>query len=146
MYPALRNGDRVLALRKWPETWLRRGQIVLVDPWLASFPSKTEYLKSQKPFIKRIAAVAGETLVTSATDLSSALRPDQLALYNQAGQCVWHIPARSIFVLGDNRPAGRDSLTWGPIPSSTVLGVVITKLPRRKTIFPGPQEQVARVP
>jgi signal peptidase I len=127
-YPALKNGDRVLALRKWPRAWLRKGQIVLVDPWIASQPTRTGYSRLEKPFIKRIAALGGDTLVTSITDLYSDLRPRQLPLHDETGKRTWHIPPGSIFALSDNRPSGMDSLTWGPVPSKTVLGVVIAKL------------------
>lgn len=129
MYPALRNGDRVLAVRKWPRAWLRKGQIVLVDPWRASNPIRAPYFQTQKPFIKRIAAVSGENIVTSISDLYDGLRTARLPLHDEAGERLWHIPPGAIFVLGDNRPAGMDSLTWGAIPSTTVLGVVVATLP-----------------
>lgn len=140
MYPTLNSGERVLAMRRWPVRWLRKGQIVLVDPWRASNPARRRYFQTEKPFIKRIAAVTGENIVTSITDLYDVLRPAQLPFHDEAGKRVWHIPPGSIFVLSDNRPAGMDSLTWGAIPSTTVLGVVIATLPGRNARLRGTPE------
>jgi hypothetical protein len=83
------------------------------------------------PFIKRIVGVEGDTLVTSITDLAEHLRPEQLAAHNGEGLRSWHIPPGHIFVRGDSSPGGHDSLTWGPVASRTVLGVVVMRMEKR---------------
>jgi signal peptidase I len=35
------------------------------------------------------------------------------------------VPAGSYFVLGDNRAASDDSRFWGPVPASSIIGVVV---------------------
>lgn len=118
MLPALAPGDRLLAARRWPTQWLRKGQIVLVWPVQPSAAHLTRL--KETPYIKRIVAVGGETY-----------QPD-----DQAGQ-AWPIPAGSLFVRGDHHGHSVDSLVWGPLPVQNVAGVVLMRLPR-KALAPAP--------
>jgi signal peptidase I len=132
MSPALEHGDKVIVLRRWPARWLRKGQIVLVWPWLRPSDDPQAWSPPNAvPFIKRVAGLPGETLVTILTDLSDVDIHDALAEHDSEGKRVWHIPAGHIFVQSDNRPSGSDSLTWGPIHFRSVLGLAIIKLPAK---------------
>ena len=133
MSPTLKHGDRVLVLRYWPDRWLSRGQVVLIWPWLHSSRNARAWGQLKiVPYIKRIVALPGDTIVTSIADLSDLYHAEQIVAHDDNGQRVWHIPPDHLFVRGDNRPGGDDSLTWGPIPFRSVLGVVIVKLPIKR--------------
>jgi signal peptidase I len=127
MHPTLNHGDRVLALSKWPARWLRRGQLVLIWPWLPAARA-LRHKHKLTPFIKRVIGIAGDTLVTSIDDLDQDFWPDHLQAHDTQGMRTWHIPPRHIFVRSDNLPGGYDSLSWGPVPYHTVLGIVILRL------------------
>ena len=122
MSPTLEHGDRVLAMRRCPIAWLRKGHIVLVWPSRTSSSGPT--LFEVKPYIKRIIGLGEETLTVSLHEEAGTADPQR---YKQ----LWHIPQGYIFVCGDNPAGSLDSRTWGPIPLQSVLGVVIMKLPRK---------------
>ncbi|GAA0984040.1 hypothetical protein GCM10009555_057010 [Acrocarpospora macrocephala] len=113
MTPAYHPGDRVL-VRRGGAGRLRRGQVVVFQSahmWGLAPPR----LGATDWFIKRVAAIPGETV------------PDSVAARVDAppGSLV---PARRLVVLGDN-PASRDSRAWGYVPYDRVLGVVIHRMP-----------------
>ncbi len=130
MSPALEDGDRVLVLRNWPTRWLRKGQIVLVWPWLPPGTGPNNW-GTVIPYIKRIIGMPGDSLVTSIDELNDYHRPREQAAHDSEGKRLWHVPPAHFFVRGDNAIGGFDSLTWGPIPYRSLLGIVIMKLPRR---------------
>jgi signal peptidase I len=39
------------------------------------------------------------------------------------------VPPNMLFLMGDNRPASKDSRLWGSVPTSDVIGKVVLKLP-----------------
>jgi signal peptidase I len=123
MEPALSSGDRVLALRRWPARWLRRGQIVIVQPGQPALPAST--------YIKRVAGLPGDVLATSLADIPPDQRLGLPWAHDQAGQFTWHIPPRSVFVRGDHQAHSIDSAMWGPIPASSLRGLVVLRLARR---------------
>ncbi len=135
MYPSLQDGDRILILRHWPTAWLRKGQIVvgslsqLNKP--RKFPGSLE--NTEKLFVKRIASLAGETIISHISELPEHLRSDQNLFYDSRGCRVWLIPPRHIFVLGDNTLYSHDSRLWDPVPVHTLLGIAIMKLPYKVT-------------
>src|SRR6266571_228509 len=58
MSPTLEDGDRVLVWRYWPARWLRKGQVVIVWPWLSASTSWRLMRQSEVvPFIKRVIAL-----------------------------------------------------------------------------------------
>ena len=126
MYPALVPGDRVLVLRHWPAHWLKRGQILIGFPPFAFADKATDALE-RSFIIKRVIGLPGDTLVTFLSDLPEFERLLRLSQHSDDGQRVWHIPPQHVFVKGDS--VGTDSLTWGPIPFSNVVGIVFLKLP-----------------
>jgi hypothetical protein len=104
-----------------------------VWPWLT--PSATTSASLNKhaviPFIKRIVGLPGDTLVTSLRELDDIHRARALGAHDPSGNRTWHIPQGYLFVRGDQPVGGWDSLSWGPIPFRSVLGIVIMKLPYR---------------
>lgn len=140
MYPTLKHGDRVLVTRYWATKWLSKGQIVLVWPWrISSRPTLFEV----KPYIKRIIALEGETLITTPKDEVEADYGDKYDAEDYPSYQIWHIPQGYIFVRGDNRSSSLDSLAWGPIPLKSILGVVLMKLPSNVP-FPPLSEPLAQ--
>jgi signal peptidase I len=126
MSPTLKHGDRVLVFRYWPASWLRKGHIVIVQP-----PSPDmRYLTKPVPFIKRVIGLPGDTLVTYLSQLNDHYRAPLLSAHDEEGKRIWHVPPGHLFVRGDYVLGGSDSLTWGPIPFRSVLGIVLMKLSR----------------
>lgn len=131
MWPTLLDGDRVLVLRYWPARWLRRGHIVLVWPWpheVSDGPKPFGVI----PFIKRIRALPGDLLVTHISELDELHKHRMQFLHGKDGTREWLIPAKHFFVRGDHPIGGFDSLSWGPIPYESLLGLVIMRLPGRR--------------
>ena len=136
MAPTLEAGDRVLMIRHWPTRWLRKGQIVLIEPRCGAATGPT--LFAVIPYIKRIVALGGETLTVSHSDI--AVRDysfNHMINYEQSQQ-VWHIPAGYLFVQGDSSQSV-DSRIWGPLPLQSVLGVMLMKLPHKGSSPPTQQ-------
>jgi signal peptidase I len=128
MYPTLVPGDRLLALRRWSPDQLHKGQIVILkmdhlEPSLAGPCSSSSTL-----YIKRIVGVAGETFLTT-PEGEERVHHNDVAPKNPE-QHLWHIPASSILVRGDNRSHSLDSHVWGPIPVTYVQAVVLVRLKR----------------
>lgn len=131
MTPTLQPGDRVLVVRHWPTTMLRKEQIVLV--WSSRTASTGPTLFEAMPFIKRIVALGEETLTMSSADGTETMHSQPEDTTDPPHQQIWDIPKEHIFVRGDNRQNSLDSLTWGPISMENVLGVVLMKLPRNSS-------------
>jgi signal peptidase I len=135
MSPAFEHGDRVLVFRYWPHRWLRKGQAVILWPWLPRGISiyKGGRLKTGlSPFVKRIAETQGDTIITSITELAEGRREEACAQHDGSGMRTWQVPEEHIFLRADNGPSQADSLVWGPVPNWTVLGLVLVKLPSMK--------------
>lgn len=128
MAPTLEAGDRVLVIRRWPTRWLRKGQIVLIESGrgVAAEPA----LFAVTPYIKRIVALGGETLVISHSDIAGRNYSFNHKVNYEQSQQVWHIPVGYLFVQGDSSQSV-DSRSWGPLPLQSVLGVMMMKLPRK---------------
>jgi signal peptidase I len=118
MFPTLRNGDRVLAVRRGPRTRLRRGQILIVAPPAGDGAAGL--------FVKRALALGGDPV-------PAHLRA-QAAAGNRAGRrrpaLPEIVPQRHVFVVGDHQSASSDSRDWGPLPETCVVGVVVVRLSR----------------
>ncbi len=113
MAPTLKDGDLRLALRAWAASAPRRGEV-----WLVEGP--------EGPAIKRVAALPGERIELRDGDVLVAGRrippPEGARLERQDG--AWDCGA-GCFLLGDNRPASRDSRVWGPLPLRTFRARVL---------------------
>lgn len=113
MAPALQDGELRLALRAWAAGAPRRGEV-----WLVEGP--------EGPAIKRVAALPGERIELRDGDALVAGRrvppPEGARLERQDG--AWACGA-GCFLLGDNRPASRDSRVWGPLPLRSLRARVL---------------------
>ena len=94
-----------------------RGDIIVFNP-----PTT-----SDKPYIKRVIATAGEHVAIH--DGSVWINGKELdEPYIEKGitrcqnVCEWDIPSGDIFVLGDNRTNSSDSRVFGPVKVSAVIG------------------------
>ena len=130
MSPTLEHGDRVLVWRYWPAKWLQKYYIVLVWP--------SEHRNGPKPFgvipfIKRVVGLPGDVITTHIDELNNLQKQKTLvqAMHDDNGTRVWYVPKDHFFVRGDHPIGGFDSLTWGPIPFNSLLGIVIMRLPRQ---------------
>jgi len=127
MHPTLIEGDRILVnkfiYRFHPP---RRGDIVVFR-----YPEDVK-----RPFIKRLAAVGGDTveirdgkILVNGAPLDSRSIYQSNHYYNQGayGQehQATHIPEGSFYVLGDNSASSHDSRFWGFVPKRLMIGEAI---------------------
>lgn len=141
MYPAYKEGDRVIVIRYWPKGWLRKGQVVIAGNLPAMSGVLTKLASNTlpefenvshkpviytKPLIKRLIGLPEETVAVSGTQ--PMLRTVSLPPLNDMGNYIWHIPPNHCFLKGDS--VGIDSCVWGPIPLNHIRGVVAFKLSR----------------
>ena len=128
MSPTYRPGDRLIALRYWPQRWLRRGQIVVwkMSPQLlmASMPEAM----GSKHYIKRIIGLPGDKVTAPVLHLPDPLEGEMLLAEAKQEVKSWRIPSGYCFVKGDS--PGFDSTFVGPIPLGTLRGLILARLPR----------------
>lgn len=143
MQPTLQPGDRVLVWRHYLPQWLKKGQIVLVWPSKPLPPRDMMLHKGAEPnlftvipYIKRVAGLPGDKIITYISELPESERVRQVRFYNKAGERIWKIPQRHFFVRGDS--TGQDSLIWGPVPYNGLWGLIIMKLSPIKAKRKGP--------
>ncbi len=114
MEPSLAPGQVRWVLRAWVAASPRRGEV-----WLVETP--------EGPALKRVVGLPGDRLEE---------RLDGLWLNGRFYDEPWvSQPERTprgpwaaedgFLVLGDNRPQSRDSRTFGPLPTSALLGRVL---------------------
>lgn len=110
MEPALREGELRWVLRAWAAGPPRRGQV-----WVVAGPEGSA--------VKRVVGLPGERIELADGDLRVGGRrvdpPAGARLERQDG--AWTCGG-GWFLLGDNRPASRDSRAWGPLPGSAFEG------------------------
>ena len=124
MRPTLIEGDRILVNKfvyRFREP--QRGDIIVFK-----YPDDI-----RRPFIKRLAAVAGDTVEIRGGQVLVNDQPLDGAgifghnvyynqgTYGQEGQHV-KVPERSFFVLGDNSSSSHDSRFWGFVPRQHLIG------------------------
>jgi len=129
MSPVLHAGDRVLVIRYWPVKLLKKGDIVLVWPWISmirldSAPRPFGVL----PYIKRIIGLPGDTITTRLDELDDYHKRKLSHTYDNDGKKAFIIPDDHFFVRGDFPIGGIDSRTFGPVHKQGILGLVIMKL------------------
>ncbi|WP_081238961.1 S26 family signal peptidase [Streptomyces viridosporus] len=118
MVPTYRDGDRLLAL-KIPARLVRRGAVVAIRMRLAEGADGKDVTPGEPlptAMIKRVAALPGDRMPgpPSSTDL---------------------VPARHVYVLGDNHEASYDSRHTGPVPFDRLAAVVLGRI--RHGVGPG---------
>lgn len=119
MYPYLKDGDVVLYLRH-PHR-LQTDDIILIRS------------DAREPYIKRIAAVPGETvdITTDGQILVDGTRVDDAYSFGSTWPREIALPAvlsrNEFFVLGDNRVSALDSRSFGTVTEKEICGRVILK-------------------
>jgi signal peptidase I len=125
MESTLLQGDRVLVSKVDYRLGMpQRGDIVVFQPTT----------DSTIPYVKRVAAVAGDTVELRDGELYvNGTRTDYAGAHGvttpQSPALVFplKIPADSFFALGDNRQASSDSRSFGPQPDDRIIGKVILR-------------------
>lgn len=87
------------------------------------------------PFVKRVIAVAGETVDIKDGRVLVNGRPVDEPYANgrtternpQQIRFPYTVPPHSVFVLGDNRPVSGDSREWGAVPDDHIIGKVVLR-------------------
>jgi signal peptidase I len=125
MEQTLLQGDRVLVSKvDYRFGMPHRGDIVVFQPTT----------DSSIPYVKRVAAVAGDTVDLKDGNLYvNGTKTDYPGAHGvttpQSPLLVFPltIPANSFFALGDNRQASSDSRSFGPQPDDRIIGKVILR-------------------
>jgi signal peptidase I len=126
MYPTLKTHDRVLVNKlSYKLHDVHRGDIVVFEK------PKTE-TSDIKDLVKRVIGLPGETvegrdghIYIDGHLLKESYLPDGVETSTFEEQ---HIPPNSIWVMGDNRVASRDSRYFGPITESSIVGRVFIRI------------------
>lgn len=133
MVPTLHNNDRIFVSRvTYKLRKPQRGDIVVLNS-----PENKEI-----EFVKRVIGIPGDkikiddceapfhtacNLYVNGDLLEETYIKDKTQLYENAkyaeGQVIT-VPARSLFVMGDNRTGSLDSRIFGPVPLESIVGVV----------------------
>jgi signal peptidase I len=121
MVPALHSGDEVLVD---PEAYANRaperGDVIVFNPPVAA----------EKPYIKRVVAVGGDTVEIKQDRYVYVNGVKQEEPYIQGGitECAVRmcdpatVPEGSVYVLGDNRRNSADSRIFGPVDIDSIIG------------------------
>ena len=137
MLPTLQIGDHILVNKfiygprlEIPGTQWALGQLPgLREPHPGDVVVFIYPRERDKDFIKRIVAVAGQTIEVHGTRLTinGVLQEDAHAHYS--GTHVdfgpYTVPAGHVFVMGDNRDQSYDSRFWGPVPVGDIKGLAM---------------------
>jgi len=125
MEPTLFQSDRVLVSKVdyrfgSPE----RGDIIVFNP----------PFDSTIPYVKRVIAVAGETVelregrvLVNGREVALAEAVGQSAPQSTRITYPFRVPAGTVWTMGDNRAASSDSRSFGPVPVENIIGKVIVR-------------------
>ena len=116
MQDTLRDGEIVFALRR-----SLRGGIQRFDVVLCKYPQRKGL------FVKRVVGLPGETLHMEDDILyvnGEAVEEDFPKRSCLRPMTERNVPENAYFVMGDNRPASRDSRSVGPIAQDRIVAVV----------------------
>ena len=122
MFPSVKDGDLILAFRMQKE--YGKNDIVV-------------YPSGNGTAIGRIAAAEGDVVVldeSGVLTVNGTIQNGELPFPTYAGEELtypYKVPEGSVFLLGDNRSAARDSRDFGAVPLKDVRGKIITILRRR---------------
>ena len=129
MQNTIQDGQYVLVDRLTPRfDGYHRGDIIVFTP-----PSPVEESPDQKPFIKRIIGVAGDTVelrdgkvfvngVELVEPYLYAVDGSAQPTVPETDQSTWTIAPGHLFVMGDHRQKSSDSRQFGPITIESVIG------------------------
>ena len=80
--------------------------------------------------VKRVVGLPGEEILIDRGEIyidGKALAEPYVVFHDQRSMSRLEIPPDTIFVMGDNRPASGDSRSFGPVPRTNLLGVVVLR-------------------
>lgn len=122
MQDTLQDGEVVFALRRRVHGEIRRFDVILC-----------KYPNRKGLFVKRVVGLPGETVWIEEDVLYVNGEPVEETFPRR--KCLRPMTEKQLamdeyFVLGDNRPASRDSRSVGPIPLESIVAVV------RCVVFP----------
>ena len=138
MLPTLQIGDHILVNKfiygprfEVPFTQASLGQLPGVraprvgDVVVFIYPKERD-----KDFIKRIVAVAGQTIEVHGTQVTLDGKPveDAHGHYRKRDHVEFGpftVPADHVFVMGDNRDESYDSRFWGSVPVEDIKGLAM---------------------
>ena len=135
MVPTLQDGDRLFATRFLYEP--QAGDIVVVEPYLATGTVKGKLMFGKTLYIKRVVAVGGQTIdiKNDKVYIDGELKEepyleDSVRTIKQSLSFPVTIPQDSVFVMGDNREHSRDSRdqTVGILREDQVVGKAILRI------------------
>jgi len=138
MKPTLNVGDRVLVNKvSYHLHDVNRGDIVV----FSTPPRAKDANEDIKDLVKRVIALPGESFSAHGGVVFINGRPlrepylqkgVRTCAPNSGSECgdiaATKIPANDILVLGDNRPASKDSRFFGPIKESSIVGRVFVRI------------------
>lgn len=124
MLPTFEIGDRLLIDKKVYRNALpQRGDVIVFNP-----PDKLRKLNYEKPFVKRIIGLPGETVEIKNGSVyidNMPIKEDYILAPPEYTSEPQKIPANSYYVLGDNRNNSHDSHYWGYVHKALIIGQVI---------------------
>jgi signal peptidase I len=138
MLPTLQIGDHILVNKfiygprlEVPLTQWSLGQLPgfrqprVGDVVVFIYPKERD-----KDFIKRIVAVAGQTIEVHGTTMTIDGKPveDPHAHYSKRDHVdfgPYTVPEGHVFAMGDNRDESYDSRFWGPVPIQDIKGLAM---------------------
>ncbi|MEW5954493.1 MAG: signal peptidase I [Bacillota bacterium] len=120
MEPNLQIGDRIIVSKlAYTFSEPKRGDVIVFK-----FP-----LDPSRDFVKRVAALGGETVEIRDSMLyidGHPVREEYLPRNLQFGDFgPREIPAENYLMLGDNRNSSDDSRMWGPLPEEHIVGKAV---------------------
>lgn len=125
MLPTIKNGERLQIEKLDAESKVK---LVRGDILVFKFPKDPA-----KGYIKRLIALPGDTVEIRAGEVwvngSKLSEPyvDSRMNLSQRSQPAVVVPARSYYVLGDNRDNSFDSRSWGFVPKELLVAKVINQ-------------------
>lgn len=135
MHPTVKEGERVLILKHSPIRWLRRNQVIILQP--ESWMSRKHHNPSRKDFLqlKRLVGLPGDRILIDFNKVEKEAKEifSQNIEIDSKGKTFFVVPPGHVFVKGDNPAESYDSFSYGPIPFSRLHGIAIIKLPSRHT-------------
>jgi signal peptidase I len=129
MIPTLEIGDRIIVDKIFfSAASVSRGTIVVFR-----HPSTDNMCGSPgEDLVKRVIATQGQLIWSSGNAIyinKKRITENYLPKGTQLGSTPitrQTIPKGDVFLLGDNRSISCDSRYWGPIPTSSIVGKVVT--------------------